>query len=382
MKTKLFIRIIIIISISYLANQTLAASTSANYKITAEILDAGSAAGSSASYKLLGKVREHQLKTPSSTSYIIGEGFLKSAYFTAVTPALAPIIAGITPNSGVNSGPIDITNLAGTNFAAGASVKLSKSGQADIAATNVVVVNPGKITCAFDLTNASGGLWDVTVTNPDGRSGTLPSAFTITYAAPVITSIAPNAGLNNAIVNITNLTGKYFKSGAAVKLSKPGENDIQGENVVVESPTKITCQFNLVGKAVGLWDVSVINPDAQSATLRQGFKIEAPIVEIIGPVRNTPNPFDPGVGPTTIKYVLSKDVDVTLYLYSIRGERVWQWLAPAGAPGGQAGLNEVVWNGITAFKAIASSGVYILHVTANINGEIKILGKTKIAIIK
>ncbi len=123
-------------------------------------------------------------------------------------------------------------------------------------------------------------------------------------------------------------------------------------------------------------------PTINTETLPQGFKIEEPSLKIIGRVLNYPNPFNPPGQTTLIKYTLSKDALITLYIYTTQGERIWQYSASPGSQGGQAGPNEVVWNGITAFRGIASSGVYLLHVTARENGQYVILGKGKIAILK
>jgi C1A family cysteine protease len=99
---------------------------------------------------------------------------------TSSGSALAPTVTGITPNSGQNTGTVHFTNLAGSNFQPGATVRLTRSGQADINATGVVVVNSSRITGDFDLMNAATGLWNVVVTNPDSQSGTLMSGFMVT----------------------------------------------------------------------------------------------------------------------------------------------------------------------------------------------------------
>jgi hypothetical protein len=89
-------------------------------------------------------------------------------------PPSGPTVTSITPPSGVNTGTIHITNLAGTNFETGATVKLTQSGQPDISGTSVTVVNSDTITCDFDLTGVATGQWNVVVTNPDSQSGMLP----------------------------------------------------------------------------------------------------------------------------------------------------------------------------------------------------------------
>lgn len=374
MKKKLVVFLVIIV---LFAGTALAAGQSAGYKMAAEILDAGSTVSTSTSFRLLGKARERQLGAPSSSGFVIGEGFLRSIYFSRIVPVLAPVVTTLSPAAGINTGPVDITGLLGANFQAGASVKLSKSGQADIAATKVVVVNSSQITCTLDITGAAGGLWDVTVINPDGRSGTLASAFKVTYPAPALTSIAPAKGNNDKVVGITDLLGANFRAGASVRLLKAGEGDIIGANVVLTS-TKITCQFDLNTRAIGRWDVTVINDDGQQATLKEGFTVESPNLTVTKPVVSSQNPFNPATGPTTITYGLSQSANITIFVYNMRAERVWQWTAAAGEPGGQVGDNQVVWDGLTAFKSFVGEGVYLVHV---VSGG-KILTTTKIAVIR
>ena len=76
---------------------------------------------------------------------------------------------------------VDIYNLAGTSFVGGANVKLTKAGQADIAATNTRFQSSTKITCTFDLTEKVAGQWNVVVINPadEANPGTLENGFTI-----------------------------------------------------------------------------------------------------------------------------------------------------------------------------------------------------------
>jgi len=106
----------------------------------------------------------------------------------------SPTVVSITPNSAPNSGTVNITDLAGTNFAAGAAVKLAKTGENAMVATGVVVASRSQITCSFDLKGKATGVWDVVVTNTDGRSGTLASAFTVVSSAPRDISLTPSGG--------------------------------------------------------------------------------------------------------------------------------------------------------------------------------------------
>ncbi len=211
--------------------------------------------------------------------------------FTIAYPA--PTVTGITPSMGTNNGSMAITNLAGTNFRTGATVKLTMAGQPDITATSVSVVSSTKIICAVDLTgNAAVGAWNVVATNDDAQSGTLTGGFTIAYPAPTVTGITPSSGYNNGSVSVTNLAGTGFRAGATVKLTRTGYTSISATNVVVVSPTKITCTLGLSNATVGAWNVMVTNNDGKSYTKGGAFAIQyptAPTVTSITPSNGTRN---------------------------------------------------------------------------------------------
>jgi C1A family cysteine protease len=98
---------------------------------------------------------------------------------TSSSAAAAPTVTSITPDGGQNTHIVHITNLAGSNFQVGATVKLTKASQPDINATGVVRVSSSQITCDLDLTGKAAGAWNVVVTNADAQSGTLPNGFTV-----------------------------------------------------------------------------------------------------------------------------------------------------------------------------------------------------------
>ena len=105
----------------------------------------------------------------------------------------APTVTGITPSSGVNTGTVHITNLAGTNFQTGATVKLTKLSQPDINAHSPTVVSSSTITCDFDLTDAAIEQWNVVVTNLDWQSGMLANGFTVNTGGMSVCLFAPGA---------------------------------------------------------------------------------------------------------------------------------------------------------------------------------------------
>lgn len=99
--------------------------------------------------------------------------------FTTAVLSAPPALTSITPNSGNNNEVVHIATLAGSDFQSGATVRLIKTGQADIVATNVVVVSSSQITCDLDLRGAALGQWTVRVTNPDTQYAELADGFTV-----------------------------------------------------------------------------------------------------------------------------------------------------------------------------------------------------------
>jgi hypothetical protein len=93
-----------------------------------------------------------------------------------------PTVTGLTPDSGPNTGTVDISDLAGNNFLEGMRAWLTM-GRAEIEAAAVVVASPTSATCKFDITGAGAGKWRVRVRNKDGKEGTLSRGFTVKQAS-------------------------------------------------------------------------------------------------------------------------------------------------------------------------------------------------------
>jgi hypothetical protein len=53
---------------------------------------------------------------------------------------------------------------------------------------------------------------------------------------------------------------------------------------------------------------------------------------------------------------------VSIVLYSADGREVWSYDAPAGAPGGRAGANSVVWDGRNGDGLTVIDGVYLARI--------------------
>jgi|GEM_PF-1529063 len=92
-------------------------------------------------------------------------------------------------------------------------------------------------------------------------------------SGPTVSSITPNSALNNAPVNITSLAGSNFQPGAILKLTKIGNADLICTNISYVNSSLLTGTCDVTGKSGGVWDVVVVNPDAQFDALPSAFTL-------------------------------------------------------------------------------------------------------------
>ncbi len=189
------------------------------------------------------------------------------AGFTYLAPA--PTVTSVAPASGPVAGGTPIT-ITGTGFAAGATITLGGA-----AATGVTVVTSTTITATTPAHAA--GVVTVAVTNTDAQSGSLPTAFTYQGPAPTVTGIAPATGPTTGGTSVT-ITGTNFAAGAAVTV---GGGAATGVTVVTGTTITATTPAHAVGAAT----VVVVNADAQSGSLPNGFTYvaAAPTVTSVAP---------------------------------------------------------------------------------------------------
>ncbi|MFH1428996.1 MAG: hypothetical protein ABIH39_04550 [Candidatus Margulisiibacteriota bacterium] len=92
--------------------------------------------------------------------------------------------------------------------------------------------------------------------------------------------------------------------------------------------------------------------------------------ELLSKVYNYPNPFSIP-GGTSIGYKLSKDMDITIKGYNLRGYEAFSIDCPAGDTGGSAGYNRV------PFNERISPGVYVYLIIheGDVLGKSKMLGR-------
>lgn len=169
----------------------------------------------------------------------------------------APVITKVIPNEGPVAGGILIT-VQGQNFDPGMSILFGTS-----LCSSVTVVSGVEATCTLPPHGA--GLVDVSVKNTDTQTGVLIDGFTYKLPPPSVLSITPNKG--DVLGNLTvTIVGFNFDSSATVNLGGANCSNV----VVATDGQSLTCRTS--SHAIGIVDVNVTNPDAQTGTLPSGFE--------------------------------------------------------------------------------------------------------------
>jgi hypothetical protein len=200
--------------------------------------------------------------------------------YEATKPA-PPVIEGVTPAE-VPAKAGTVITVNGANFARGAKVSVG-----GVAATDVRVESPTRLSAATpDLTGRSGKL-DVAVANPDGQAVVAKGAIGVaasggagpvtppTPAAkkPEITLVDPSRG-PEAGGTVFAVTGKEFAPDAVVLIG--GRAAL---NVRVLGPTRLTAVTPSLTGLTGAVDVQVENPDGAKVTKPGAFTVEEPTPE-------------------------------------------------------------------------------------------------------
>ena len=179
--------------------------------------------------------------------------------YTYVEPE--PQVLSVSPSSGPTAGGTNIT-INGVDFKNGATVRIGSRN-----ALNVVFVNDVQLTAKTPLgppdvvaTKSE----SVTVTNPDGRSGTKDNAFTWTIGPLTVGSISPQNSLITG-GTIATITGTGFSNAVATTVLFGG---VAATNVQVVDA--VTILAHAPPHAAGTVDVEV-RAGSASATAAGAF---------------------------------------------------------------------------------------------------------------
>ncbi len=182
---------------------------------------------------------------------------------------LRPSITGVTPSSGPTSGGETVT-ISGNYFQNGTTVSFGA-----VPATSVTFISPTSLSVVAPALSA--GPADVTVRNPDGQTATLTGGF-IALLRPSITGVTPSSGPTSG--ETVTISGNYFQNGATVSFGA-----VPATSVTFISPTSLSVVAPAL--SAGPADVTVRNPDGQTATLAGGFVVlpvlASPIISGINP---------------------------------------------------------------------------------------------------
>ncbi len=154
----------------------------------------------------------------SAATCVVSMTSARAVTATFVPISLAPSVTSVAPAVGPATGGTAVT-VGGANFVSGATVSFGGA-----ACTSVVVASATQINCN---TAAHGvGVVDVTVTNPDAKSGTLTGGFTYEPTTATLT-LGSVTGMSNSEVTV-------LLSAAALQGLYAGDLDVRFDPAVVQ----------------------------------------------------------------------------------------------------------------------------------------------------
>lgn len=280
----------------------------------------------------------------------------------------APNIGTISPNNGAQGTTVDGIVLKGINFVNGATVQLI-NGSNTIDA-KVAFVSPTQLTCSVTLGTVT-GFWDVVVTNPDGQIGLLTQGFIVNKdaSAPTISSITnptPAAGTQGTTITGVTLEGANFATTGAVQLQQAGVV-IPANIVSVIDGKHITCNITPPSTASGLWDVTVINPDGQIATLAKAFQVNLKWKNHFLGSKAVTGVYALGSSRTTAIYAATNDAGGIWISLNNAASWIHRTSGNSGlASDGVNGIYALISGGITTIYAATKSG---LSVSTNVGAS-------------
>ena len=124
------------------------------------------------------------------------------------------------------------------------------------------------------MTSVTAGVYYITVkcvsANPVVQNITL-KAIKLPFT---ILNVQSSSGGNSGNVTI-KISGSLFVNNMTALLSKPGTN-INASAVYFTNTTTVFATFNLQGKPLGIYDITLTKPDTTIATLTNGFSVVNP----------------------------------------------------------------------------------------------------------
>ena len=164
--------------------------------------------------------------------------------------------------------------ISGTNFVGGGMFAVD-FGFGGVDVVSATVVDSSTIDVILDISaGATLNGRRVVVFNADGQRAELPFAFFVDRVAPTLTSVSPTSGLQGASLLTVILRGTGLVPNAVVSFSGVG---VLPNAPTLNNSTQLTFVISIDPTAPpGVRDVTVLNPDGQTATLMNAFTVVAP----------------------------------------------------------------------------------------------------------
>lgn len=280
----------------------------------------------------------------------------KSYYFSVGLSLRDTVGLGIREESSVDFGTLNIKTAAYTTTVAGSSITISAGGSPED-----FFVIPANL--AISTTENT----DLLAANNSANS----TAFVIALSSEAFSySITNSAGAE--ISSLTGLTVKLPYETASLSVPLSASSIRRGASVSAENisvPPGLLRVFKLNenssqwGLVPGNQTVDTVSKTVTAYPASGGtFALLAypsnPAANV--QLRNTPNPFYRG-SLTAITYYLSAAVSVKAKIYTQIGHLIYEKEYAAGAPGGQAAVNSITWDGKNKSGAYVASGIYLLR---------------------
>ncbi|HAS04340.1 MAG TPA: hypothetical protein DCR71_01020 [Dehalococcoidia bacterium] len=186
-----------------------------------------------------------------------------------------PLITSVEPDEERQGETLNVT-ITGANLSDASAMQFG----AGISVNGFTVIAADQIIADITISSsAATGVRDVSVTTPGG-SYTLPNAFTVKQALPVVTYVEPNQGRQGETLNIT-ITGANFAGANALHFGTGVS--VNGFNVL--SSNQIAANISISSDApTGVRDVTV-STSGGSYTLPNGFAIKQalPVITSVAP---------------------------------------------------------------------------------------------------
>lgn len=196
-----------------------------------------------------------------------------------------PKVTSVTPDAGGQNASHEIVRITGENFVATPTVAFTGGG---VTVNSVTQISTSQLTVDLSIAaSATTGARVVVVTNSDKGRGTCAECFTVN-PGPALSSASPSRLAQGTTAKEVILTGGGFTSTPTVSVSGQG---VVVDKVVRDSETELIATMTVASSAaIGVRDITVVNPDFGAATCTGCLTVTA------GP---TVTSVTPSAGPNT-----------------------------------------------------------------------------------